>query len=152
MNATQTPSPVVFILHERINADGALFNVTERVENGPIMTGSFDLGQVRVPLSGFLRVAESGREYLSLSLGSEGGVHYYGKLFRVTDKKYANSPDYTGFVTLLACTEPDEYTDDQWESADKLQVFGRRRRSTDGNARIALTLVSSEVQPEETAF
>ncbi len=152
MNAAQNPTPVVFTLHDRINADGALFNVTERVDNGPIMTGSFDLGEVRVPLSGFFRVAESGREYLSLSLGSEGGVHYYGKLFRVVDKKYANAPDYTGFVTLLACTEADKYTDDVWESAAKLQVFGRRRRSTDGTARIALTLVSSDVQPDETAF
>lgn len=147
---------IAFTLTDRSKAQGALFNIAEPTENGPLMSGSLDLGGgKRVPLCGFLKQAkESDMQYLGLSLGEENGVHYYGKLFRQDgEKKGHNAPDYTGFLTVLA-VEPgaDPHTNDEWDNAPTLKVCGWRRRNAEGGARIALVVSSNIVDQNETAY
>lgn len=145
-------TPVEFTLSHETNVKGALFNIDRPVANGPTMSGSIEVDGVKVPVSGFVKTADSGVRYMALSLGSENGVHYYGKLFRQEKKRHASSPDYTGFITLLRCETAGQYSDDEWDEAEQLQVCGRRVRSTDGTARIALTVSSRQVREGETAF
>lgn len=146
---------ISFSLTEQSKATGALFNIQEsdRSENGPIMSGSLEIDGAKVPLCGFLKQAtQSETQYLGLSLGEEGGIHYYGKLFRVTEKKSANAPDYTGFITVLACTKKDEHSAEKWEEAPTLKVAGWRKRNGDGSGRIYLVVSSREVSGAELAF
>lgn len=147
-------------------AQGALFNVApeEQKENGPVMTGSIEINGQKALVSGFLKTATSnGNNYLSLALAMplpeghtdadrEGQLRYYGKFFRQEEKRSTQSPDYTGFITLLPCTSPNQYSDEQWDSAATLQVWGWRRRNADGKSRIALSIAPREVQPDELNF
>ncbi len=153
MATTPTSTPVSFSFAQDTKADGALFNVDQPSDNGPAMSGTVELeGSVKVPLSGFVKTSGAGTRYMSLSFGSENGVHYYGKLFRQENKRYASGPDYTGFVTLLACEHADQYSAGEWDDAPQLQVCGWRKRNADGSARIALQISSPRVRSEEVAF
>lgn len=135
-------------------AHGALFNVDEIKESGPLMSGSLEIDDKKVPLSGFLKVAkDTGLRYLSLSLGEKDGVHYHGKLFRQEEqKRYATAPDYSGFLTVLGCTDAGQYTDEQWDAAPVLQVRGWRKRNADARSRIALTVAPTAVGDDELHF
>lgn len=146
---------IQFALTERTIATGALFKIEDdrRTANGPLMSGSVTIDRQDVPLSAFLKRAEkSDLEYLSLSLGEEGGIHYYGKLFRVDEPKGANAPHYTGFMTILQCDENTQHTNEDWENAPTLKVCGWRKRNANGTARIHLTLSSRVVDADEIGF
>lgn len=156
-------APIVFKL-EKKRYEGALFNIEEddRTENGPLMSGSITLTEndpkSRVPLSAFLATADTtGTEYLNLSLGGKDGVHYYGRLFRQVERRSDKSPDYSGFIYLLA-VEPGapKPTNEQWDKADRLQVYGRRVKNLNEGSRIALDVVPQRsrepANPEDVAF
>ena len=135
-----------------LHATGALFNIDERTDNGPLMSGSFsDEHGKTIPVSAFLEtVEETSAQYLSLSLGSKGKTHFYGKLFRNGAK--GGSPDYSGFLIVLGCDQADQHDADAWEQAPRLQVCGWRRRSASGKARIALTVAPKVVADDELSF
>ena len=147
-------------------AKGALFNVApeDRKENGPIMTGSIEIGSEKFHISGFTRTASStGELYLSVALSArlpdgytesdrENQLRYYGKLFRQSEKRSEASPDYTGFITVLPCTTPNQYTNDEWDAAPNLQVWAWRKRNADGTSRISLSIAPREVAAEEVNF
>ena len=141
------------MISEKLKTTGALFNIVaeERIENGPIMSGSIDIGNDKMPMSGFKAVAESGLEYLALSLGGAENTHYYGKLFR-NEKLNNFSPDYTGFITVLPCVMAKEHSDEVWENAPVLRITAKRVRNADGGARIALTIAPAKVDAEELEF
>ncbi|MCW3678643.1 hypothetical protein [Burkholderia cenocepacia] len=142
--------------------NGVLFFVDEdkRTPKGPLMLGNLANGEETVSLSGFLKVAESsGRKYLDLSLGEEGGTHFSGRLFQNDRKTKPSQPDYTGFLTVLPLYPENKgnqgYTSDDWDKAPKLSVFGRKKRSGDGSIRVVLDVVPPNNAPigeEETAF
>jgi hypothetical protein len=147
-------------------AQGALFNVPagDRKDNGPVMTGSIKVENQKILVSGFLKTATTtGMDYLSLSLSAplpenhtdqdrENQLRYYGKLFRQTERRSDSSPDYTGFISVLPCVASNQYTDKQWDDAQTLQVWGWRKRNTDGKSRIAINIAPREVAPDELNF
>lgn len=147
-------------------ATGALFKVTDVVDNGPLMSGSFEIDAIRYHVSAFRHVAqESGLEYLSLALQAPlpenhtaadiaAQIRYHGKLFR-TDKDKAKShkaPAYSGFVTVLPCVGEQKHDDAAWREAPLLKLTGERRRSANGEARIALVMAPQTVEAEELPF
>lgn len=142
------------VLPSELVTTGALFNIKteDRIENGPIMSGSIEVQDETMPVSGFHQIAESGLVYLGLSFGAENNTHYFGKLFRNENKRSVNAPDYTGYIALLPCTEKNQYTNEEWDNAPQLRVSGWRKRSADGTARIALSIAPSEVKEDELAF
>ncbi|KVE33099.1 hypothetical protein [Burkholderia sp. TSV86] len=150
------------MLNETTRTTAALFPVDEdhARDNGPMFTGSIKLEGVSVPLSAFLKEAKNGseRRYLDLSIGAKGQVHYSGRLFRNEQKKTAKSPDYTGYVVVLAMNPgvKNEYTDEDWEAAPRLIVYGRRVRNADNSVRIALDVLpkrsNENVSDEEVGF
>lgn len=137
-------------------ANGVLFNITaeKRTHNGPIMSGSVEVDNVQIPVSGFLKIAqESGKEYLALSIGQENGVHYYGKLFRAEGKKkFQTAPDYNGFITLLPCSEAQQYTNEEWDAAPTLKITAYRRRNANSTARIAMNIMPLSVKASDLNF
>lgn len=147
-------------------AKGALFNVEKNdiKENGPVMTGSIEVAEQKILLSGFLRTASTnGTNYLSLALSAplpEGyseadkdtQLRYYGKLFRQAEKRTMASPDYTGFISVLPCTSQNQYTNEEWDDAPTLQVWGWRKRNADGTSRISLNIAPREVADDEVNF
>lgn len=141
------------VITAETHATGALFNIGEdrRVENGPIMQGSIrGDGGLSSPVSMFLEAAkQTGEIYATLSIGSKDRVHYFGRLFRGTS---AAAPTYSGYVHVLAVQTKQQYTDEQWQAAPKLQVCGWRRRSANGDARIQLTIAPKIVHEGELAF
>ena len=149
------------MLTEATRTTAVLFPVDEQHarENGPIFTGSIKLEGESVPLSAFLKEAKNGTDtrYLDLSIGAKGQVHYSGRLFR-NEKKAAKSPDYTGYLVVLPMN-PDvknEHSDNEWEAAPRLTVFGRRARNADNSVRIALDVLpqrsNETVSDEEVGF
>lgn len=153
-------------LSTKTKAKGALFNVekSDIKENGPIMTGSIEIAEQKIMLSGFLRTSSTtGTNYLSLALSAplpegytdadkESQLRYYGKLFRQVEKRSMTSPDYTGFISVLPCTSQNQYTNEEWDDAATLQVWGWRKRSADGTSRISLSIAPREVADEEVNF
>jgi len=155
---TKQQAPIDFEL-TTARYNGALFNIPEEdiVDNGPLMSGSVTVDEVRIPLSAFFAQSkETGTEYMNLSLGSKDGVHYHGRLFRNTSKKSPRSPDYTGFVTLLAVPPGVKFSDEEWDEAVRLQVFGRKVRNADNSVRIELNIAPQRslepVGDDEVAF
>ena len=151
-------------LSNNTKAKGALFNVDEVKENSPIMTGSMEIEGHKFPLSGFIKIAkESGLRYMSLSLTSPlptdytdddiaKQVHYYGKLFRQENKRNDSSPDYNGFITVLACSDNSKHTNEVWDDAPMLQITGWKKRSADSGSRISLIVAPTEVSDDELSF
>ena len=78
------------MLTAETKTSGVLFFVDadKRTATGPIMLGNLASGEETVSLSGFLKTAKSsGRKYVDLSLGDEGGTHFSGRLFQNDRKK-----------------------------------------------------------------
>ncbi|MEX3557294.1 MAG: hypothetical protein VB135_02330, partial [Burkholderia sp.] len=73
-------------------------------------------------------------------------------------KKTAKSPDYTGYLVVLAMNPgvKNEHTEEDWEAAPRLTVFGRRVRNADNSVRIALDVLpkrsNENVSDEEVGF
>ena len=134
------------MLTETSRTTAVLFPVDEEHarENGPTFTGSIKLDGVSVPLSAFLKEAKgSDKRVLDLSVGAKGQVHNSGRLFRNEEKKTARSPDYSGYlvVLLLSPDVRDEHSQEEWDGAPRLIVYGRRVRNADNSVRIALDVV-----------
>ena len=144
-------------------ASGALFNADQGIENGPAMTGNITL----TPANGedgngaTYRVAAwkapsqtDGKVYLQLTIGDRNQHHYLGRLFVNEDKLFPNSPDYSGWITLLPLTPgiKEEYPEGAWDEAPQLRVTGFKKRSAAGKARIQLVIAPQEVQPGELNF
>lgn len=147
-SAVKQPEPINFELANQ-KYQGALFNIDEdkQTQDGPLMSGSVEVAKVRIPLSAFLEISEeTGKRYLNLSLGGKDGVHYYGRLFRNDEKRSEKSPDYSGYFHILPVNPGDQYTDEEWAGAAKLQVYGRRTRNADDTVRIALDIVPMRSQ------
>ncbi|MEM5371037.1 hypothetical protein V4C53_34065 [Paraburkholderia azotifigens] len=150
------------MLTETTRTTAALFPVDadHARANGPMFTGSIKLEGVSVPLSAFLKEARNGSDtqFLDLSVGAKGQVHFSGRLFRSETKKTEKSPDYTGYLTVLPLRPgvENEYTEDDWKAAPRLTVFGRRKRNADNSVRIALDVVpqrsTAEISEEEVGF
>jgi len=123
----------------------------EDMPNLPIMNGTIqNKDGVSIPVSVFREAAkETGEVYASLSLGGKGKTHYYGKLFRSKDD---NGPHYSGFILVLPVNKGDEFTEDQWADAPRLQVCGWKRRSANGMARISLAIAPKLVADSELAI
>lgn len=84
--------------------NAALFMIAaaNRVEKGPIMSGSVTLeDKTKLPMSAFPKLSVAGDNYFSLSVGGQDAEHQYGALFPVKDKKSEISPDYTGSIDLV---------------------------------------------------
>jgi hypothetical protein len=134
------------MLTETSRTTGVLFPVSEdrAVENGPTFTGSVKLDGVSVPLSAFLKAArDSDKRFLDLSVGAKGQAHFSGRLFRTEEKKTAKSPDYSGYLVVLPLSPgmTDEYSQEEWDAAARLIVYGRRMRNADNSVRIALDIL-----------
>lgn len=151
-SAIEPRQPIEFELVDQ-KYQGALFQIdpAKRSDRGPLMSGNLAVGQAKVPLSAFFDVSqETGTEYLNLSLGGEGGVHYYGRLFRTAQKKSERSPDYSGYFHVLAVRPGDEIAAEEWEQSPKLKVYGRRVRNADNSVRIALDVAPTRsIEPIE---
>lgn len=138
---------------ERTTATAVLFDIKERVDNGPLMSGSVEVDGVKVSLSAFLEQAKSSNvNYLNLSIGDKDQARYSGKLFRNKQKNSANAPDYSGFITVLRVDQPKQYTGEEWDNAPQLKIVGWRRRSTDGTGRIQMNIMPAEVKDGDIAF
>lgn len=138
----------------RLRATGALFNIErdQRKETGPIMSGSIrDDRGITIPVSLFPEVAESAEIYASLALGGKDRTRYYGKLFH-SQIEAGNGPAYSGYIVVLPVTSKDQYSAEQWDKAERLQICGWRRRSADGKARISLQIAPRFVDSAELAF
>jgi hypothetical protein len=134
------------MLTETSRTTAVLFPVDEEHsrENGPTFTGSIKLDGVSVPMSAFLKEAKgSEKRFLDLSVGAKGQVHYSGRLFRNEEKKTARSPDYSGYLVVLPLSPDvrDEHSQEEWDEAPRLIVYGRRVRNADNSVRIALDVV-----------
>ena len=141
------------ILTSRSTASAVLFDIKERVENGPLMSGSVEVDSVKVSLSAFLEQAKASNvNYLNLSIGDKDQARYSGKLFRNKQKNSDNAPDYSGFITVLRVNQPEQYTADEWDSAPQLKIVAWRRRSTDGTGRIQMNIMPAEVADGDIAF
>lgn len=152
--ATATKEIKEIIIDATLNTKGGLFNNDneDKKDSSPIMTGSFDVGQERMPMSAFLETPKDKKPFLSLSCGNEGATHYYGRLFKV-DEPSQNGPHYTGYLTVLPCTGVEnEYSDEDWEQAPRLRVAGFRRRAASGGGYIMLNIMPQEVAEGELAF
>jgi hypothetical protein len=155
----------VFVLSHKATAKGALFKYTplEGAEDGthPAMTGVIDFVDANsvktsMPLSGFVKYAkESDDSYLSLSMGVEGGVHYYGSLFNKEHKKAEVAKtdpakaetmrDYSGALRVLPVWpkgHPNHVTlgVDDYEGADELMVFGTNKQAANGTVFVELSI------------
>jgi hypothetical protein len=111
------------MLLDNTRAKGALFSVkaADRKDNGPRMTGSFEVNSKRISLAAFSKVSKrSGQQYLNLKVGEKDGPTFYGKLFRNADKKGDKSPDYSGYVELGTGND-----------APQLRIAGWRAKSRD---------------------
>jgi len=111
------------MLQADTKAKGALFKVKAdaRKDNGPSMTGNFEVNSKKISIGAFLKVSkESGKDYLNLKVGDKEGPVFYGKLFRNTEKKGEKSPDYTGYVEL-----------DTGNDAPQLRIAGWKAKSRD---------------------
>ncbi|CAJ0807128.1 hypothetical protein [Ralstonia thomasii] len=149
------------MLNAATKTTGVLFPVSDdrRSDNGPLFSGSIKLEDTQIPLAAFLKDAENGEsQFLDLAVGARGQQHFSGRLFRNTEKKNANSPDYSGYLVVLPMT-PDvrnEYTTEEWDAAPRLKVFGRRMRNADNSPRISLDIVppksDAPVGDDELAF
>jgi hypothetical protein len=138
------------MLTETSRTTAVLFPVDEEHarENGPLFTGSIKLDGESIPLSAFLKDAkESDKRYLDLSIGAKGQMHYSGRLFRNEEKKTVKSPDYSGYLIVLplSSTVRDEYSQEEWNEAPRLIVYGRRVRNADNSVRIALDVVPPRI-------
>ena len=136
----------------------------EIVDNGPIMTGTIELDGNRYSVSGFAKISEKNVRYLSLAIQKPlakgftaeeqaAQLSYYGKLFLQENKSRTNSPDYSGFIQVLANGNGVHHTNDEFDQAPRLMVTGfRRRNASDGEARIQLNIAPQLVDPNEVAF
>lgn len=165
---SDTPAARELEIVDTLHANGAVFNINperiaemknkavegganpDELPNFPVMSGSIqDEAGNSIPVSVFREVAkETGEVYASLSLGGKGCRKFYGKLFR---SKGEGGPDYSGFIVVLPVTEADQYNEDEWEAAKRLQVCGWKRRSANGQARISLAIAPRVVQDNELA-
>jgi len=79
-------------------------------------------------------------------------------VFRNEEKKNARSPDYSGYLVVLPLSPDvrDEYSQEEWDDAPRLNVYGRRVRNADNSVRIALDVVplrsDAPVGDDEVAF
>lgn len=168
--AASKTGPAEF-LNAKSRGKFVLFGITDedRKENGPIMGGSvevegYETGDKKPLVSGFEKFAktEGNRRYLGLSLTAplaEGApedaprVHYYGKMFRNEARRNLNSPEYSGFITVLPCQAEGQYTNEEWDDAPVLQFVGwKRRNASDGKARIECNFHPSIVGDDEVPF
>lgn len=123
------------MLNADTKAKGALFTVkaNDRKDNGPTMTGNFEVNSSKISVAAFLKVSkESGKDYLNLKIGEKEGPSFYGKLFRNTEKKAEKSPDYTGYVELGTGND-----------APQLRIAGWKAKSRDQKT----SYISLEIAP-----
>jgi hypothetical protein len=113
-------------------AKGALFRPDVRKDNGPILTGTFEVNSKKISVAGFLKTSNSGVDYLNIRVGEKEGPVFYGKLFKNSDKKDQNSPDYTGYLEINA-----------GEDVSRLRIAGWKSKSRDKN----LSYISLEMAP-----
>lgn len=124
-DAANTAAPIA----DDFTGNGGLFNVKNRVDNGPSMDGHItavgaaddDKG---IRIAAFPRKGkESGTEFFSLSVGEKGG-RVYGALFPNGKKQADGQPDYTGSIDL--------------KDGKKLYVAGWNRNGDKAGAYISL--------------
>jgi len=163
---TDGPAAPDLVITEHLHASGAVFKIhPDRIEdmknraldngaevdslpNFPVMSGNiFDEAGMGISVSVFLEAAkETGEVYASLSLGGKDRTKYYGKLF---SQSQDNGPDYSGFIVVLPVDQPDQYSEEAWDKAPKLQVCGWRRRNANGQPRISLSIAPRVVAEGE---
>lgn len=116
--------------------------------NFPRMSGGIqDEHGNGIPVSMFVEHAqETGVVYASITLGGKERTKFYGKLFRSTTE---GGPDYSGFIVCLPVDQKDQYSEQEWEQAPRLQVCGWRRRSANGQPRISLAIAPRMVADDE---
>jgi uncharacterized protein (DUF736 family) len=127
------------MLTETTKAQGALFSIADgdRTPNGPLMTGNVEHNSVKINLTAFLKTSrDTGLDYLNLRVGDprKDDPVFYGRLFRNTDKREANSPDYTGYIEITS--EKDGPT---------LRISGWKKRSR----KSSVQFISLEISPRE---
>jgi hypothetical protein len=164
----ETPEVPELTITRELFASGAVFNIkperiaqmkNKAVEQGanpdelpnfPVMSGSIqDEAGSSIPVSVFIEAAqETGEVYASLSLGGKGKTKHYGKLFQAKEGENGG-PQYSGFIIVLPVTEADQYTEEEWADAPRLQVTGWRRRSANGQPRINLNVAPRVVADNE---
>lgn len=129
-------------LNPAFNGFANLFNIKERVENGPTMGGRIKADGAAEDDEG-IRIAafpkqgkESGRDYLSLSIGNKEG-RVYGSLFANDRKAKENDPDFTGSIEL--------------SKTEKLYVAGWNKTGDAAGPYISLKIQPPMAKPEGEA-
>ncbi len=102
----------------------------------PVVTGHLDTRQAKIPVSGFAKMSEEGRNFLSLSIGAKGQERIGGAIFRQEEQDPA-----TGLWSFAPGKENDRFgmieksvkVDDQsYEQVFELRMYGKRRLSGAG--------------------
>jgi hypothetical protein len=144
----QTPQ-----LSEKLVSSAVLFVVEDRKPDGPVNSGSIDVNNVKVPMSGFLKQAmETGKDYLNLTIGDKDQAHYYGVLFKNRRTNENQNQTYSGNIKVLRVEPGQRFTPEEWENAPTLKLSGMRVRSANGGVRISLNVNPSIVGDDELAF
>jgi uncharacterized protein (DUF736 family) len=119
----------------------------------PVMTGSIECTAFKVGIAGFEAIAEdTGRRYLSISVGDSGQIKSYGKLFK--EEKPGKENQYFGFIEL---SQKDAITG-EYETLWKVGIDAKRDKSAEGKQYISgsvfrLNMKGKEpVVFEESAF
>jgi len=107
----------------------------------PVMKGSLDTRDAKVRVSAFAHKTDEGREYLSLSIGSEGEDHIGGAVFRHESQNPLNglwelapgkeNERFGAIAKSVPGAEPGTY-----DNLFQLRFYGKRKLSPTGVAYI----------------
>lgn len=99
----------------------------------PVVTGHLDTRHAKIPVSGFAKKSEEGRDFLSLSIGAKGQERIGGAIFRQEEQDPA-----TGLWSMTPGKDNDRFGmieksvkvgDDAYEQVFELRLYGKRRLS-----------------------
>ena len=144
----QTPQ-----LSDKLMSSAVLFIVEDRKPDGPVYSGSIEISGVKVPMSGFVKMAqESGKDYLNLTIGDKDQAHYYGVLFKNRRTHENQNQTYSGNIKVLRVEAGVKFSAVEWDNAPTLKLSGLRVRSANGGARINIAVNPTLVDDDEMPF
>ena len=138
------------MLNATTKANFALFNFVPKAGDGdmdkeyPLMSGFLENPEFKVHVGAFLKVAkESGKQYLSLSVGNEKDEKtFYGRLFKET--KPGKEDSYFGYIEeTVKVPAKKKSEEDVYETVWQLGIRAKQTVSEDGKKKY----ISGSVYP-----